>query len=352
MVLLNMYGKISPTTISNKLGISVCNPDDGWTKGFLDDFEEEIMLFNHQTEAFRRDGLDVSSLAGRLDLERIVNQSGWAENGKSAPQVLAEHLIEIQISDYENSMLQVKNQYMYSPTCEPQYERKFLNFCSRVQSAETASKIIPGQIPFSTYNSDDFNVKPSILNYLASSLCMDDKTGVSHRDYTDKGITSLRHIGRLIDSLLSSEKEFWLLDYVVNAIFYESNSNAYNIFKTMSLIEMLIIDPINDGKTKGEMEKKLPQFLPGSIPTEKAQLFASIVRKLRNKIAHGDFEAIQKLLAQYREAFMEDCWLDEYECSIETWVYDHICITLDKALNEILWLMLSDRNKLIKLQKS
>lgn len=140
--------------------------------------------------------------------------------------------------------------------------------------------------------------------------------------------------------------------YVVNAIFYESNSNAYNIFKTMSLIEMLIIDPINDGKTKGEMEKKLPQFLPGSIPTEKTQLFASIVRKLRNKIAHGDFEAIQKLLAQYREAFMEDCWLDEYEYSIETWVYDHICITLDKALNEILWLMLSDRDKLIKLQKS
>ena len=76
------------------------------------------------------------------------------------------------------------------------------------------------------------------------------------------------------------------------------------------------------------------------------------MRKLRNKIGHGDFNAVQKLLEQYKHNFMKDFWFDEREYSVENWIYNSICLRLDETLNEILWLMLSDRDQLVKIQKN
>ena len=88
------------------------------------------------------------------------------------------------------------------------------------------------------------------------------------------------------------------------------------------------------------------------MPVEERALFSEIVRKLRNKIGHGDFEAVQQLLDQYRNSFMQNFRYDEFEYSIENWTYGNICINLDSALNEILWLMLSDRAQLASVQMS
>ncbi|WFR57147.1 hypothetical protein QA584_26650 [Anaerocolumna sp. AGMB13025] len=96
---------------------------------------------------------------------------------------------------------------------------------------------------------------------------------------------------------------------------------------------MLIINSKGKGKTAGEIEKKLPEFLSDSIPQKERVLFSEIMRKLRNKIGHGDFEAVQQLLEQYRQSFMQDFWFDEFEYSIENWTYGNICIYLDEALN-------------------
>jgi hypothetical protein len=76
------------------------------------------------------------------------------------------------------------------------------------------------------------------------------------------------------------------------------------------------------------------------------------MRKLRNKIGHGDFRTVQQLLEQYRQSFMKNFWLDESEYSIESWTYGDICLRLDEALNEILWLMLSDKTQLMRIQRS
>ena len=102
----------------------------------------------------------------------------------------------------------------------------------------------------------------------------------------------------------------------------------------------------------GEIERKLPRFLSEHIEISKRTLFSEIMRKLRNKIGHGDFKAVQQLLEQYRQSFMENFWFDEYEYSIENWVYGDICLRLDEAFNEILWLMLSDNAQLLRIQKS
>lgn len=352
MVLLNMYGKIESTIISKKLGVGICNPAPDWVEGLQDDFNEEILVYNHKISSFKQSGMDVSWATGRYDLQNIVEQLGWQEDEKSDMQIIAEHLIEIQVSNFESSLLQMKNENLDSPTCEPQYTRKFLDFCCKVQSSKSAQKVIPKQIPFSTYNSDDLQREPQIINYLQAMLHPHPNYKVTVSDYTQGGITSLTKIGKLIDDFLVTDKDFWLFDYIINALFSDKDHNAYHVFKTMSLIEMLIINPKGNGKTAGEIERKLPQFLSSRIPQEAGALFSQIMRKLRNKIGHGDFTAVQQLLEDYRQTFMQNFWFDEFEYSVENWTYGDICLRLDEALNEILWLMLFDKDKLVSLQMS
>jgi hypothetical protein len=110
-----MYGKIQLTTISQKLGVGICNPASDWVAGLQDDFKKEILIHNHDIASFAKTGSDVSWAAGRYNLEQIINHLGWQENGKTAMQIIAEHLIEIQVSDFDNSLLQMKNEHLDNP---------------------------------------------------------------------------------------------------------------------------------------------------------------------------------------------------------------------------------------------
>ena len=236
-------------------------------------------------------------------------------------QIIAEHLIEIQVLDFENSLLQMKNKYLDSPTCEPQYARKFLNFCRMICSSNGAQRIIPENIPLSIYDSDDFKTKPQILSNLELTALRPSLMYKNSKEaYTTNAISSLKCFGNLIDGFLASDEDFWLLDYMINALFSDGERNTYHVFKVMSLIEMLIVSEKNNGKTKGEMERKLPQFLSAQIEPSLHVLFSEVMRKLRNKIGHGDLKAVQQLLQQYRQSFMGNFWFDECEYSVENWV--------------------------------
>lgn len=346
MVLVNIYGKIQPIIISKKLGVGICNPDSDWIRGFCEDFEEEILIYNHDMKTYLKDGFDIKWMEGLYNLPQIVKKFGWQEDGKSVEETIGEHLIEIQVIDFKNSLLQKKNEFLYRPTCEPQYTSKFLKFCSIVQSSESAYNFASGQIPFITYDSDNLSEKPKILNYLEAMS----KRKVCINTYTNSCIKTLQYLGELVDGFLSADKDFWLLDYIINAIHAEHGNGPYHIFKVMSLIEMLIINPNVRGRTAGEMERKLPQFLPRTIDVSQKELFSSIMRKLRNKIGHGDFMETQQLLQEYRNLFMKEFWYDEVEYSIENWTYGNICEKLDRTLANILWLMLFDKEKLLSIQ--
>ncbi|WFR57148.1 hypothetical protein QA584_26655 [Anaerocolumna sp. AGMB13025] len=223
MVLLNMYGKIQPTIISKKLGVGICNPTQDWVEGLQDDFKKEILIHNHEIFSFEQSGIDVSWAKGRYDLENIVRELGWQEDGKTDMQIIAEHLIEIQVLDFSNSLLQLKNNHLDSPTCEPKYTRKFLDLCCKVQSSKSAQKVIPKQIPFSIDDSDNFQTKPFIINYLEAMLKPCPQYKITVTDYTKGGITSLVYIGKLIDDFLIADKDFWIFDYIVNAILIMRN---------------------------------------------------------------------------------------------------------------------------------
>ena len=140
-----MYGKIPETIISKKLGIGICNPAPDWVEGLQDDFEEELLIHEHEISSFKKSGYDTAWASDRYNLEKIVFQLGWQEEGKTSMQIIAEHLIEIQVLDFDNSLLQMKNDHLDSPTCEPQYPRKFLNLCCKIQSSQSAQTVIPNK---------------------------------------------------------------------------------------------------------------------------------------------------------------------------------------------------------------
>ena len=53
---MNMYGKIPETIISKKLGIGICNPAPDWVEGLQDDFEEELLIHEHEISSFKKSG--------------------------------------------------------------------------------------------------------------------------------------------------------------------------------------------------------------------------------------------------------------------------------------------------------
>lgn len=44
--------------------------------------------------------------------------------------------------------------------------------------------------------------------------------------------------------------------------------------------------------------------------------------------------------------------VDEYKYNIDNWIYGDICLHHDETINEVLWLMLSNKDQLLKLQNS
>lgn len=342
MILIDIYGKIDPIIISKKLGLGLCNPSQKWIPGLQEDFEEEHLVHMHKLKTYKQSGFDISCFEGRYDYSGIVKNLNWEETGKDCKQIIAEHLIEIQVMDFDDSLLKKKNSHLDSPTCEMQYAKKYMNFCHNLCSSILSPKRRGNTVPFVTYDSDVFGKTPLIINYLEAH------TNVKANNVEGRlksCISSLREIGGKIDDFLQSDQDFWLFDYIVNALTdLQQDNNAYHIFKVMSLIEMLIINPKNNGRTHGEIEKKLPQFLPDTIELSKTQSYADLLRKFRNKIGHGDYNAISKLLEEYRNEYMKNFPYDEFEYSIDNWTYGNISLNIDQALNNILWYMIDDKS--------
>ncbi len=80
--------------------------------------------------------------------------------------------------------------------------------------------------------------------------------------------------------------------------------------------------------------------------------FCTIVKKLRNKITHGDYLAVQKLLEEYRNIYKKNFLRDEFEYSVESWTINSIYLSLKGALSEILFELFGDKSKFLRFQKS
>ena len=96
----------------------------------------------------------------------------------------------------------------------------------------------------------------------------------------------------------------------------------------------------------------MPNFFYSIDSFDKAQRQAELFRKMRNKIAHGDFLAFEQLIETYAVEFMDGHFDFDYsEYSRKRWVILHVCCELDNVIRELICMLLLDRSVLKQFKK-
>lgn len=342
MVIFNYLGKIERICISKKMGLYLSNLPDGgeddwnsWQEGIKDDIraayeigkataDKYINKFNNgpsnqfieKITQQAKDILNVDEVDDSILLDKYINY-------------LSSNMICMEI-DYQNCNIpDGENAYscFEGGSCEDDPVIKIFDLiCFIFGDIKSETILLPSVIYFSCSQDN--------LNY-RSLLWM-------RNTNTSEIIASLKYAGQLLDNFLNSERDYYQLDYLCNAL-YKNNAdlgNTYHYMKLFSLCEMLL------GK-ENDLDLKLPYFMDDEIPPAQKEGMAELLRKIRNKIAHGDFENVSELLEEYAQEYMEGRFqFDYFEHSRNSWVMIHISCILQSILQRVLFVMLTDKDKL------
>ncbi|PFE14041.1 hypothetical protein [Bacillus cereus] len=339
MIVVNIFGEIEPIVISNKLGITLSNLPKDWQEELIETMEEEIYYRVYDSKKYSRFGnieqYDVKKIVAHKNFLGLFNPSE-----KEYLKEISKKLTCISIEDFENSLLQKKNPYMDSPTCEIEFGEKWIDFYRFIINNECNKK---NWIPLTCmYSSEKSNFeKTGVLRVLYGEMNL--KFNRNSIDYNQRKINSLLEFGKMIDSFLEIEENFHMLDYIMTAVADDSNYNAYHLIKNYSLMEMIVGK--KNLKNPAEFDKKLSLFIESDRyeTDEQKKLFAQLIRQIRNKIAHGDFIGVRGKLEDYATHFMKNYNFDYFEYSRENWIYLNICCELDTILANILWALFSEQ---------
>ncbi|MBT2663510.1 hypothetical protein [Bacillus sp. ISL-45] len=338
MIVVNIFAEIEPIVISKKLGITLSNLSYDWQEELIETMEEEI----HHREYDIKKYTDLTNVKA-YNAKNIVEHKNFSgilgQRSGNYLEEIANKLTCIIVEDFENSMLQNKNPYIDSPTCEIEFAEKWINLYEFfLGNGGNKRNWIPLTCMYSSGNSlfEQTNVFRTLYSEMNIDINMDPIS------FNRRKIDSLIDFGRRIDLFIEKEEYFYMLDYILTAIADDSNYNAYHLFKNYSLIEMVI------GKEDFTDPNKFDDIFALFIESdrfennEKKKLFAKIIRQIRNKIAHGDFLGLQKKLEEYAAHFMKNYYFDYFEYSRENWIYLNICCELDRILADILWCLTSE----------
>ena len=337
MVVLNFYGKIKPVCISQKLRLFLSNlPDnakDDWKSGLV-----EELAFSAKVDAMLRDKNDENTTGnGVIELYKAVfpGEKLPEEFSKEDYFKLADRMICIyQRYDYSDMPLGGWDTNCFdSRFCEEDYSEKIVKFINFVSALNDSKYILPRPVPQWVYSSNHDEITPYRIFW----------GGQRADDY----VLSLLEWGRLFDDFLKTKNDYLRFDYLVNAIYKDDEYNEYHLMKEFSLCQLFL-----EKENESELDKKLPCFFRDVTSKEDMKLEASYFRKMRNKIAHGDFLDFEKVVEEYASKFMDGTFSFDYsEYSRKNWVILHVCCELDDILRRIICVLLYNREKLEKIQK-
>ena len=118
--------------------------------------------------------------------------------------------------------------------------------------------------------------------------------------------------------------------------------------KAFSLCQLFL-----ENRKESELDTKLPQFFEPLDPESDTKRQAELFRKMRNKIAHGDFLAFETVVETYASEFMDGRFAFDYsEYSRKNWAVQHVCCELDNVIRKLLGMLLFNRRELEKIKKS
>lgn len=337
MVVLNFCGKIEPICISKKLGLYLANlPNEEYN-------EWRDCLADHLKLAVKANKLYQENLRTNYPC-RIINlyQTLFPE------EVLPSTFTRRHYKKIADQMICIYQDYDYADMplggwetncfdgrlCEEDYSEKIINFINFVACVGKTNYTIPKPIPQWIFSS----------NY----------DGIDHwrifwggEDATEY-ISALQKWGRIFDSFLCSKNDYLLFDYLVNTIHKDNEYNENHLMKTFSLCQLFL-----ERYKENELDEKLPQFLETSATKSDRKRQAELFRKMRNKIAHGDFLSFEIVIETYASEFLDGYFAFDYsEYSRKNWTIQHVCCELDAVVRKLICMLLFDRDKLERIKNS
>lgn len=150
------------------------------------------------------------------------------------------------------------------------------------------------------------------------------------------------------DDFLQKEDDYYWLEYLCNAL-YQSNDNYENLYHYMKLYSLCSM--FLEKNQEIELDYKLPYLMDKELEYTERVDMAAAMRKIRNKIAHGQFIKVYQLLEEYAKLFMDGhFWFDYFEHSRNSWIISHLCYELNKIVKELIHLLILNKEKLPELK--
>lgn len=329
MVVLNIYGKIKPICISKKLGLYISNlpkeKNNNWNEML---YEEMILAKKRISQNSRR-----YKLKPAFEVEKFYSdicssvQTEDVSNYKMMHEIVDNMICLYLDYNYDDMPLGGWNTNCFDGRfCEDDYAEKIINFINNIDET--------GNVPHCIYSSnDDFHNPYRFLHYRANA---------------DKYINSLKSWGEIFDNFLLNKNDYLQLDYLINSFFKDNDYNEYHFLKLYSLCQLLL-----EKEREIELDKKLIAFLDNKYPEKLKNIIPGKLRKMRNKIAHGDFIAFENLVEEFASEIMDGNFSFDYsEYSRKNWVILHICCELENVVKKMVNMLFFDRSKLEKIKKN
>lgn len=331
MIVLNFYGKIPTTLLSNKLKLYFCNIPKDWKSIIQDKIYEEICqqkidikkdIINHGYSY----EIDYSlSYLQELVKRNIESHSMYDLSSiKKCVSCLVDNMICL-LFDYQNEDL-------------PFFDWKNNLFDSRLNEGDYAEKVV-NFINFLYFNMPNkphldyiysSNSNPLEKSIILLNLSFKPSIGFKAPLSTKEIIDHIKILGKQLDQFLGIENDYYKLDYIINALYKDNEYNNYHYLKTFTLLEMLLLD----SKLKtADIDNLLVPFLSSKYK-KNAYPVATLLRQMRNKIGHGDFKGFNKKIEIFAEQFMTAFNFDYSEYSRSNWILLYLCSLIDDILRD------------------
>lgn len=320
MVITPLFRKLEkPLIISQKLGLKISNVNENDRVYLLKQLVLELKQFNEGKKSSPPEYRDNRTLKDILFSKYYGNYFN-KENPSSEIECLesiCNNILMIYITDSNESMLPLKNQYSLNPTYEIPVERKVISLFSFLEDHkpfDTKRSDINIGYNDNTYgpNTDKTDIIKSMVWRVAPHILEENNLYryTSHADECDYKIYSILAFGKLIDKYIISDQDFFVLDFIMDTLASNDSFGSTRFIRMTAMLEFLIAKS-NYKSLRYEYRKKLPQFLSDSINDK--DLWITMMYDIRNKIAHGDYFGLMGRTEKYAENFMKNFEYDYYE---------------------------------------
>lgn len=337
MVVLNFYGKTDPICISKKLGLYISNLPNVEHNEWKDELVDELELAV-KADRIYQEKLGTNYPCGIHTLFRALFPN------TPIPSIFSrEHFESI-----AGQMICIYQEYSYEDMplggwdtncfdgrlCEEDYSEKIIDFINFMAHSDNPAHSFPKPIPQWVFSSNHDEINHWRIFWGGEDA--------------DEYITALLEWGKLFDCFLCSRNDYLLFDYLVNTIHKDNEYNENHLMKAFSLCQLFL-----EKSKESELDSKLPQFFTPLNPGIDTKRQAELFRKMRNKIAHGDFLAFETVIETYASEFMDERFAFDYsEYSRKNWVVQHVCCELDDVLRKLLYMLLFNRSELERIKNS